>query len=194
MATENQQQLNAIKAYLEKNDVQANIAEAVTKCVQLLPEDFNAFMAEYYANKANLAIASVLDSEARSLFARADHDHDNKLTKTEIKNFLNKTPELKQIFLNSSSNWHALWAELDDNDDNEFSEAEWVAFYSKKMGSYLNDAGGDANAVMRASTEDSGALSKKDKKKAAKAAAKAEKGPAASPEPQQSKKDKKKKG
>merc|ERR1712178_553928 len=149
---ENQQQLNAIKAYLEKNDVQGNIAEAVTKCVQLLPEDFNAFMAEYYAGKANLAFASVLDTEARSLFARADHDHDNKLTKTEIKDFLNKTPELKTIFMKSAGGWASLWADMDDNDDNEFNLDEWVKYYSQKMSDYLG-SGGSAEDALRASTE-----------------------------------------
>jgi hypothetical protein len=47
-----EQQLDTIRAYLKKHDLQGKVAEAVTKCVQVLPEDPNVFLAEYFTEKA----------------------------------------------------------------------------------------------------------------------------------------------
>jgi len=48
-------QLDTIRAYLKEHDLQGKVAEAVTKCVQTLPADPNAFLAEFFAGKAGLA-------------------------------------------------------------------------------------------------------------------------------------------
>jgi len=49
-------QLDTIREYLKKHDLQGKVAEAVTKCVQVLPEDPNKFLAEYFAEKAGLKL------------------------------------------------------------------------------------------------------------------------------------------
>merc|ERR1719506_93315 len=50
-----EQQLDVIRAYLKEHDLQGKVAEAVTKCVQALPEDPNKFLAAYFAEKAGVA-------------------------------------------------------------------------------------------------------------------------------------------
>merc|ERR1712100_787849 len=50
-----EQQLDVIGAYLKEHDLQGKVAEAVTKCVQALPEDPNKFLAAYFAEKAGVA-------------------------------------------------------------------------------------------------------------------------------------------
>jgi len=52
-------QLDVIRAYLKEHDLQGKVAEAVTKCVQVLPEDPNAFLATYFAEKAGVAAPAV---------------------------------------------------------------------------------------------------------------------------------------
>merc|ERR1719440_2068405 len=153
-------QLDTIRAYLKEHDLQGKVAEAVTKCVQTLPADPNAFLAEFFAGKAGKAAAapaaSPMAEEAAMIFAKADADHDGNLTKNEVKKFLNATPELKAVFVGSAG-WQGLWAEVDTDGDANISLDEWKAFYCSKMGGAA-PAGGEKK------------LSKKEKKAAAKAA------------------------
>jgi len=178
-----------IREYIKANDMQGVMAEAVTKCVTARAANVNKFMAEYFAGKAKIALVGELEVEARALFAKADHDNDGNLTKTELKEFLSKTPELKKVFMKTSEHWGALFGEMDKDGDCAFSVDEWVVEYKKKMNEFF---GGEATAEdVAATSAQVDAPSKKDKKKAAKEAKKAANKDAAPPAQQEGKKKKK---
>merc|ERR1711968_123373 len=158
------QQLDKIRAYIEKHDLQGKVSAAVTKCVQTLPEDPNAFLASCFAEaspkKAAPAkpVAGPAAETAAMLFAKADANHDGVLSKSEIKKFLkNQEPSLKKAFGVAEGGWESLWAACDLDGDKTISLEEWKALYTSKVG---GAAGGDA--------KESKKQSKKEKKEAKK--------------------------
>jgi sRNA-binding protein len=172
------QQLDKIRAYIEKHDLQGKVSAAVTKCVQTLPEDPNAFLASCFAEaspkKAAPAkpVAGPAAETAAMLFAKADANHDGVLSKSEIKKFLkNQEPSLKKTFGVAEGGWESLWTACDMDGDKSISLEEWKALYTSKVGGAAA-AGGDA--------KESKKQSKKEKKEAKKKGGKEEK--AADPE------------
>merc|ERR1711871_444355 len=167
------QQLDKIRAYIEKHDLQGKVSAAVTKCVQTLPEDPNAFLASCFAEASPKKAAPAKPGAgpaaetAAMLFAKADANHDGVLSKSEIKKFLkNQEPSLKKAFGVAEGGWESLWAACDLDGDKTISLEEWKALYTSKVG---GAAGGDA--------KESKKQSKKEKKEAKKKGGKEEKAP-----------------
>jgi len=132
---ETQQQLDTIREYIKKHDLQGKIAEAVSKCVQTLPEDPVDFLAKHLAEKAKGTPAMSLDDEAIMIFAKADADHDGQLTKSEIKKYMKEEPRLKTAFgVDKENGWSRLWEHADEDNDGSITLTEWKALYNAKMG------------------------------------------------------------
>jgi len=160
------QQLDKIRAYIDKHDLQGKVSAAVTKCVQTLPEDPNAFLASCFAEAAPKRApvpASAASEVAAMLFAKADKNHDGVLTKSEIKNFLKKEePKLKEAFgVNSEGGWQALWSGTDMDTDGQINLEEWKALYISKVGT-AGQTGGSEDK------KENKKMSKKEKKEAKK--------------------------
>ena len=168
-----------IREYLVQHDVQGRIAEAVSACVQTLPSNVDLFMAEYFAAKigsgaSKTAVHADLVLEAHSIFAKADINSDGKLTKQELKDYLIKTPKLKQILLNNGG-WSTMFAQIDGDNNAEFDANEFATFYEEKVKAAVGKEGlVEAHHVEALHEVDENAKSKKNKKKEKKAAGKEE--------------------
>ena len=163
---------DTIREYLVQHDVQGRIAEAVSACVQTLPSNVDLFMAEYFAAKT--AVHADLVLEAHSIFAKADINSDGKLTKQELKDYLIKTPKLKQILLNNGG-WSTMFAQIDGDNNAEFDANEFATFYEEKVKAAVGKEGlVEAHHVEALHEVDENAKSKKNKKKEKKAAGKEE--------------------
>jgi hypothetical protein len=176
---ESNQQLDNIRAYIKKHDLQGVIAQAVSKCVQILPEDPVDFLAKQLAESATGTAPVSLDQEAAMIFAKADADHDGKLTKNEIKKFMQSNADLKQAFrVGVEGGWAKLWADVDEDGDGAISLTEWQMIYNMRMGG--KPASKAAAAPEGGEKKESKKQSKKEKKAAKKGGdggGKAEKAP-----------------
>merc|ERR1711939_39145 len=70
---------------------------------------------------------------ARSIYKAADKNGDNKLSKGELKEFIQSDERLKAELGVKVSGWAQLFKELDNNNDEVVTEMEWVEFYTATL-------------------------------------------------------------
>jgi len=145
--------------------LQDKLSDAVTKAVELRPDNPEEFLAKWFAEKASKSgskappEASALEEEAVQVFAKADKNSDGEVTKSELKKFLQEegSAKVREAF-GVSEGWAKLFEEIDANNDGKFCLTEFKAIYTKKM---LAAGGGAAKG---ATEQPQGKKSKKEKK------------------------------
>jgi len=84
------------------------------------------------ANQTLRPARAQLEAEAEELFSRIDRNGNGELTKSELKNFLSKEPELKDRLMQGKG-YKELFSSLDQNGNGRFSVKEFKDFFVFKF-------------------------------------------------------------